>query len=127
MTAKKQQQAKTLTKAEEQIMHILWNLDGAYLRNVMDALPDPKPHQNTVATFLKIMADKGFVEVEVVGRIHKYTPAISKDVYSKKSLSGLVKNYFSGSYRQAVSFLVEEDKLSIHDLELLLKELKKKP
>lgn len=126
MSAKKQQERKTLTRAEEQLMHILWDLNGAYLREVMDALPEPKPHQNTVATFLKIMVDKGFVEVEVIGRIHKYVPAISKDAYSKRSLSGLVKNYFSGSYKQAVSFLVEEDKLSIHDLELLLKELKKK-
>ncbi|MCU7694423.1 BlaI/MecI/CopY family transcriptional regulator [Haoranjiania flava] len=126
MSAKKQQEKKTLTRAEEQLMHILWDLNGAYLREVMDALPEPKPHQNTVATFLKIMVDKGFVEVEVIGRIHKYVPAISKDAYSKRSLSGLVKNYFSGSYKQAVSFLVEEDKLSIQDLELLLKELKKK-
>ena len=92
----------------------------------MEALPEPKLHQNTVATFLKIMVDKGFVEVEAVGRIHKYIPTISKEDYSKKTFTGLVKNYFSGSYKEAVSFLVDENQLSIQDLELLLKELKKK-
>lgn len=126
MSSKKSKEILTLTKAEEQLMHILWQLDGAYLREVMEALPEPKLHQNTVATFLKIMVDKGFVEVEAVGRIHKYIPRISKEDYSKKTFTGLVKNYFSGSYKEAVSFLVDENQLSIQDLELLLKELKKK-
>ena len=126
MSSKKSKEILTLTKAEEQLMHILWELDGAYLREVMEALPEPKLHQNTVATFLKIMVDKGFVEVEALGRIHKYIPTISKEDYSKKTFTGLVKNYFSGSYKEAVSFLVDENQLSIQDLELLLKELKKK-
>ena len=126
MSSKKSKENLTLTKAEEQLMHILWALEGAYLREVMEALPEPKLHQNTVATFLKIMVDKGFVEVEALGRIHKYIPAISKEDYSKKTFTGLVKNYFSGSYKQAVSFLVDKNQLSIQDLEMLLKELKKK-
>lgn len=126
MAFKKSKEIPTLTKAEEQLMQILWDLDGAYLREVMEVFPEPKLHQNTVATFLKIMADKGFVEVEVIGRIHRYVPAVAKDDYSKKTFSGLVKNYFSGSYKEAVSFLVDENQLSIQDLELLLKELKKK-
>lgn len=126
MKTKRINELPTLTKAEEQIMHVLWKLDGAYLREVIEGLSEPRPHQNTVATFLKIMVDKGFVQVEVIGRIHRYTPLISKDEYSRKSFSGLVQNYFSGSYKDAVSFLVGKQELSIKDLELLLNELKKK-
>ncbi len=117
---------KTLTKAEEQVMQVLWKLEQAFLKDVVENMPEPKPHSNTVATVLKILNEKGFVAVESFSRIHRYSPAVSKEAYSKKSLTGLVKNYFSGSYRKAVSFLVEEDQLSVNDLEALLKELKKK-
>lgn len=117
---------KPLTKAEEQIMQVLWAKNGAYLREVMDVLSEPKPHQNTVATVLKILVDKGFVKAKDVGRIHYYVPLMAKEDYSSNSIAGLVKNYFSGSYKQAVSFLVEDKKLTVKDLELLLKELKKK-
>ena len=117
---------KTLTKAEEQIMQVLWRLEQAFLKDVVENMPEPKPHSNTVATVLKILQEKGFVEVESFSRIHRYSPAITKEAYSKKSMTGLVKNYFSGSYSKAVSFLVKEDQLSIGELEALLKELKKK-
>jgi len=117
---------KTLTKAEEQVMQVLWKLEQAFLKDVVENMPEPKPHSNTVATVLKILQEKGFVQVESFSRIHRYSPAITKEAYSKKSLTGLVKNYFSGSYQNAVSFLVKEDQLSVDDLEALLKELKKK-
>jgi BlaI family penicillinase repressor len=117
---------KTLTKAEEQIMQALWKIEKGFLRDIVEAMPNSKPHSNTVATLLKILIDKRFVEAETFGRINQYSAAISKQAYSKNTMSGLVKGYFGGSYSKAVSFLVEENKLNIEDLELLLHQLKKK-
>ena len=93
---------------------------------VVDNMPAPQPHKNTIATILKTMADKEFVRVEHIGRIHKYYPLVSKDEYSKGTLSNVAKAYFGGSFTNIVSFLVDEKKLSVQDLELLLKQLKKK-
>ena len=116
---------KTLTKAEEQIIQVLWKIKEGFIRDIMDALPDPKPHQNTVATILKILTEKEFVGVKIFGRQHQYYPLISKDAYSKSSMKGLVKNYFGGSFAEAVSFMVREKNLSVGDLETLLQQLKK--
>ncbi len=116
---------KTLTRAEEQIMQIVWKLEKAFLREIIDELPNPKPHQNTVATIIKILVEKEFVGITVFGRAHQYYPLVSKDVYSKGSIKTLVKGYFEGSFSNAVSFMVKENNLSIEELELLLKQLKK--
>ena len=116
---------KTLTKAEEQVMQIVWKLKEGFTREIMDALPPPKPHQNTVATILKILVDKEFLGVKVFGRQHQYYPLISKDVYSKASIKTLVKSYFGGSFSDAVSFMVKENNISLEDLESLLQQLKK--
>ncbi|HQY12040.1 MAG: BlaI/MecI/CopY family transcriptional regulator [Ferruginibacter sp.] len=117
---------KTLTKAEEQIMQVIWKLDKAFLREIIDELAAPKPHNNTVATILKILVDKEFVGINVFGRTHQYYPLVSKDAYSKTTMKSLVKGYFEGSFSNAVSFMVKENNLSIDDLELLLKQLKKR-
>ena len=116
---------KTLTKAEEQIMQVIWNLDKAFLREIIDELPNPKPHQNTVATILKILSEKKFIGVNVFGRTHQYYPLVQKESYSKVSMRSLVKKYFDGSFANAVSSMVRENNISIEDLELLLKQLKK--
>ena len=117
---------KQLTKAEEQIMQVFWKLDKAFLRDVIEALPEPKPHTNTVATVIKILTEKEFIGVKVYGRMHQYYPLVSKDAYSKATLKTFVKGYFEGNFSNAVSFMVKENNLSISDLEILLKELKKK-
>ncbi len=117
---------KPLTKAEEQVMQAIWKLNKAFLREIVDAMPVPKPHQNTVATLLKILIEKKYVKVDVIGRMHQYYPAISKEAYSKSSMKTLVKGYFEGSFSDAVSFMVKENNLSIEELELLLQTLKKK-
>jgi predicted transcriptional regulator len=116
---------KVLTKAEEQIMQVIWNLDKAFLRDIIEEIPEPKPHQNTVATILKILVEKEFVGVHVFGRMHQYYPLVSKDEYSESSMKNLVKGYFEGSFSNAVSFMVKENNLSVEDLELLLSQLKK--
>jgi BlaI family transcriptional regulator, penicillinase repressor len=117
---------KQLTKAEEQIMQELWKLDKAFLREIIEALPEPKPHNNTVATVIKILVEKEFIGVNVFGRMHQYHALVSKEDYSKATMKTFVKGYFEGSFADAVSFMVKENNLSIGDLELLLKELKKK-
>jgi BlaI family transcriptional regulator, penicillinase repressor len=117
---------KPLTKAEEQIMQVIWKLNKAFLREIIDALPNPKPHNNTVATIIKILVEKEFVAVTVFGRTHQYHPLVSKDAYSKTTMKSFVKGYFEGSFSNAVSFMVKENNLTVGDLELLLKELKKK-
>lgn len=115
-----------LTKAEEQIMQYLWILKKAFLKDILELFPQPKPHTNTVSTILKVLKDKDFVDYEVFGRQHQYFPLISKEKYSGKSIKNIVTDYFEGSYKDAVSYLVEKKELSVSDLELLLNELKNK-
>ena len=116
---------KTLTKAEEQIMQTLWKLKEGFIRDIMDAIPAPKPHQNTLATILKILTEKEFIGIKVFGRQHQYHPLVSKEAYSKASMKNLVKGYFGGSFSEAVSFMVKENNISLDDLESLLQQLKK--
>jgi len=116
---------KVLTKAEEQVMKVLWRLESGLLMELVEAMPAPAPHKNTVATILKTLVDKGFVRIENIGRIHRYHPLVSKDAYSRDTLSSVAKGYFDGSFANVVSFLVDEKKLSVKDLELLLQQLKK--
>lgn len=116
---------KSLTKAEEQIMKVLWKMGNGLLMEVVDNMPAPKPHKNTVATILKTLVDKGFVEIENLGRIHRYHPALTKEEYSTSTLVNVAKGYFDGSFPNVISFLVDENKLSVKELELLLQQLKK--
>lgn len=117
---------KTLTRAEEQIMQVIWKLEKAFLREIIEELPVPKPHNNTVATIIKILVEKEFLGITVFGRTHQYYPLISKDAYSKTTMKSFVKGYFEGSFSNAVSFMIKENNLSVEELELLLKQLKKK-
>jgi predicted transcriptional regulator len=116
---------KQLTKAEEQIMQVLWKLEKAFLREIVDNMPAPRPHQNTVATLLKILIEKEFVAVEVLGRQHRYYTLLSKQDYSGKSIKQLTRNYFEGSFSNVVSYLVKENNISVSELESLLKQIKK--
>jgi predicted transcriptional regulator len=116
---------KVLTKAEEQVMQVLWKLEKGFLREIIDAIPAPKPHQNTVATLLKILVDKEFVSITVLGRQHLYTPLVGKDEYSKRTMKQIVKGYFEGSFSNVVSFMVKENNISIEELETLLAQIKK--
>jgi BlaI family transcriptional regulator, penicillinase repressor len=116
---------KILTKAEEQVMQVLWKLEKGFLRDIIDAMPAPKPHQNTVATLLKILVEKEFVSVTVLGRQHEYSPLVGKDEYSKRTMKQIVKGYFEGSFSNVVSFMVKENNISIEELENLLAQIKK--
>ena len=115
---------KQLTKAEEQIMHALWKIEKGFLKDIIEQIPEPKPHSNTVATILKILTDKKFVGIESFGRLNQYYPLIKKEDYSGSSIKTLVEQYFDGSFSNVVSFMIERNTLSAEDLELLLKQIK---
>lgn len=117
---------KSLTKAEEQVMHVLWKLDKGFLKDILEAIPEPKPHSNTVATIIKILVEKGFITHEVHGRMHCYKPLISKEEYSSSSIKNLVEGYFEGSFSDVVSFMVKKKELDISELEMLVQQLKQK-
>jgi len=118
--------SKPLTKAEEQVMQVLWKLESSYLKDIVDEMPAPKPHSNTIATIIKILIDKCYINHEVHGRVHCYAPVISKEEYSSSSIKTLVEGYFEGSFADVVSFMVKQKDLKVADLELLLNEIKKK-
>jgi len=110
---------KELTKAEEQIMHILWELEKGFVKDIIVLLPTPKPAYNTVSTIIRILEKKGFVAHIAYGKTHEYYPLISKENYTKQFMKGFVKNYFSNSYQEMVSFFAEDKKLTINELEEL--------
>lgn len=115
---------KELTKAEEEIMQVLWQLGEAFVKDIITKLPKPKPAYNTVSTIVRILQEKGFVGHEIHGKSHKYHPLISKEAYTRSFMKGFVKRFFGGSYQQMVSFFTKEDKLSLDELEQLLKNMK---
>jgi predicted transcriptional regulator len=115
---------KPLTKAEEQIMQSIWKLEEAFLKDIVEAQPEPRPHSNTVATIVKILVDKGFVGVTPIGRVHQYYPLVSKEEYSSSTIRTLVDGYFEGSFSDAVSFMVKQKDISVKELELLLQQIK---
>jgi predicted transcriptional regulator len=107
-------------------MQVLWRLDSAYLKDIVEAMPEPKPHSNTIATIIKILIDKGYISHKVHGRVHCYSPVVSKDEYSALSMKTFVEGYFDGSFSNVVSFMVQQQDLKVADLELLLQQIKKK-
>lgn len=116
---------KQLTKAEEEIMQVLWDLEHAFVKDIIDKLPEPKPHYNTVSTIVKILEEKGFADHETFGKSNRYFPLVSKDEYSRKSMKQFVGKYFDGSFANMMSFFAKEKDISINELEDILNEIKK--
>jgi len=117
---------KQLTKAEEDIMQILWKLEEANVASIIDELPKPKPAYNTVSTIVRILENKEFVDYRKQGRGHIYFPKVAKSDYSDQSLHKLMDGYFQGSFKSMVSFFVKKNDISIQELESVLKEINKK-
>lgn len=115
---------KQLTQAEEEIMQILWTLEKSFVKDIVNEFPDPKPAYNTVSTLIRILEKKGFVGYEAFGKSHQYFPLINKEEYSQKYMNRFVDKYFSGSYKELVSFFTKQEDMSVTDLEKLLNELK---
>jgi len=113
---------KELTKAEEQIMQELWSLEKAFVKEIVDKLPEPKPAYNTVSTIIRILEKKGFVDHYAYGKTHQYFPLISKTDYTKSYFKNFLSGYFSNSFQEMVSFFAKEDKMSLSELEEIIKE-----
>lgn len=112
---------KDLTKAEEQIMQVLWQLEKAFVKDVIDELPIPKPAYNTVSTIIRILETKGFIGHEAFGKAHQYYPLISKEEYKRHATEKLLGNYFENSVESMFSFFVKEEKLDLSDVDEILK------
>lgn len=108
---------KELTKAEEQIMQILWTIEKGFVNDILEKLPLPKPAYNTVSTIVRILARKGFVGHTAYGKTHEYYPLISKREYTKSYFKGFMNNYFGNSYQALTSFFTKENNLSLEELE----------
>ncbi|MGX7667500.1 BlaI/MecI/CopY family transcriptional regulator [Flavobacterium pedocola] len=119
-----------LTKAEEQIMHYLWELEKAYMKDLLEVFPEPKPATTTVATLLKRMTDKGFISYTEFGKSREYFPLIRKEDYSKKEVTNFIKDFFNNSSAQFASFFTKETDMTATELEelqkIIEKELQKK-
>ena len=117
---------KELTKAEDQIMQVLWKLEKAFVKDIIEELPKPKPAYNTVSTIIRILETKGFVDHTAYGKTHEYFPVVSKEQYSKFYLNSMLKGYFNNSFENLVSFFAQENDMNLKDIEKLLKETKRK-
>jgi BlaI family transcriptional regulator, penicillinase repressor len=116
---------KELTRAEDQVMQILWSIERGVVRDIMDKMPDPKPAYNTVSTIVRILETKGFIDHKAYGKTHEYFPIVSKEKYTRFYLNNVISGYFNGSFQNLVSFFARDNKLDAKDLEKLLNEVKR--
>ncbi|MCT4639434.1 MAG: BlaI/MecI/CopY family transcriptional regulator [Bacteroidales bacterium] len=118
--------SKELTKAEEQVMQVLWKLEKAFVKDILDNMKSPKPAYNTVSTIIRILQKKEFVGHYSFGKSHQYYPLITKEEYRKQFFKGFLSRYFSGSFNQLVSAFSEEENMSVEDMEELKLLIEKK-
>jgi len=116
---------KELTRAEEQLMQILWQLKSGFVKDVIDKLPEPKPAYNTVSTIIRILETKGFVSHTAHGKSHEYYPIISKEQYQNFATDKLLTGYFDNSVKRMFSFFVQKEKIDIKEADEILKLIKK--
>lgn len=112
---------KELTKAEEQVMQILWKIKKGFVKDILREMPEPKPAYNTVSTIVRILEKKEFVGHTAYGKSHEYYPLVSKKEYSHQFLKSFVGSYFGGSFHKLVSFFARENDMDIHEFEEMMK------
>jgi len=105
-----------LAKREEQIMQACWQLENSFIKEIIQEMPDPKPHYNTIATMVKILEDKGFLAHESIGNVFRYYPVITKEQYQKHAMTDIVNQYFDNSYPNMLMFFAKEQKISEEEL-----------
>ncbi len=115
-----------LAKREEQIMQAFWRLEKAFVKEIIAEMPDPKPHYNSVATMVRILEEKGFLDHESFGNTFRYFPLISKETYQRHTVGDIVKQYFNDSYPSMLALFAKEQKISEKDLEEILKLIQSK-
>ncbi|MDC3132854.1 BlaI/MecI/CopY family transcriptional regulator [Flavobacteriaceae bacterium] len=111
---------KKLTNKEEEVMHVLWKLNNAFVKDVLDEISEDKPHYNTLSTIIRKLEDKGFVGHNAYGKTHQYFPIISKKEYRKGFMNKAIDNYFNSSYKNMVSFFAKEEKISVEELKEII-------
>jgi len=116
---------KELTRAEEQLMQILWQLKKGFVKNVMEQLPDPKPAYNTVSTIIRILETKGFVAHTAYGKSHEYYPIISKEEYQNFATDKLMHGYFDNSVKHMFSYFVKKEKIDLKEADEIMKLIEK--
>ena len=109
-----------LTNKEEEIMHILWKLENAFVKDVMAEIKVEQPHYNTLSTIIRNLEDKGYVSHNAFGKTHQYYPIVSKEDYKKRFMTTAIENYFNNSYKNVVSFFAKEEKISIDELKEII-------
>ena len=112
---------KELTRAEEQIMKILWEIKKGFVKDVIEKLPEPKPAYNTVSTIIRILENKGFVDHNAYGKTYEYYPLVDRDSYRSFFLKNFLGNYFGGKFEKMVSFFARDNNMDMEDMEELLK------
>ena len=115
---------KHLTNREEEIMEIFWEKGAIYVKDIVDEMPEPKPHYNTISTIVRGLEDKGFVGHEQFGNTYRYSAIISRQEFSKDTIKSMVGKYFNKSYASVVSMFVEEEKISIEEIKELIDQVK---
>ena len=113
-----------LAKREEQIMQVYWDLGKAFIKEVIPNLPEPKPHYNSVATMVKILEEKGFLDHDSVGNVYRYFPTISREDYQKHAMKDIVSQYFDNSYPRMLAFFAKEQNLTEDELQEILHMIK---
>ena len=109
-----------LTNKEEEIMHIIWKLEKAFVKDVMAEITVDQPHYNTLSTIIRNLEEKGYVSYQAYGKTHQYFPIVSKEAYRKRFMSTAIENYFNNSYKNVVSFFAKEEKISIDELKEII-------
>jgi BlaI family penicillinase repressor len=112
---------KELTKAEEQVMQILWEIEKGFVKDIISLMEEPKPAYNTVSTIVRILETKGFIGHKEYGKSHRYFPLIKKKDYSRERMNEMVKNYFGDSASQLVSFFTKQKKMNIREADEIIK------
>ena len=113
-----------LTKAEEEIMQVLWKLERGFVKDVLEHFKNPKPAYNTVSTIIRILEKKGFIDHESFGKTHRYFPKIARNEYRKFYLNNMLSKHFGGSLSNLVSFFAKENELDLQELDELLEHVK---
>lgn len=116
---------KELTRAEEQLMQILWQLKKGYVKDVLDELPEPKPAYNTVSTIIRILETKGFIDHKAYGKSHEYFPIISKEQYQNFATEKLLNGYFDNSVQHMFSYFVKKEKIDLKEADEIMKLIEK--
>ncbi len=116
---------KELTKAEEQVMHILWDIRKGFIKDILARMSEPKPAYNTVSTIVRILETKGFVSHKAYGKTHEYFPVVEKGEYSNFYLKNFVGSYFGGSFQKMVSFFARKNDINSRELEEMMKYIEK--